>query len=251
MHMVYMKPREEVLDDMREMAERVLGGLDGVRLVTLEGDPAGTIVDQAVAIPADVVVMGTHGRSGFERLLIGSIAEKVVRKAPCPVLLVPPHMTSEPPAEVRFKRILCAMDFSDSSMQAFGFALDLARQADGAVTLLHALEWLPDHEPVAHDHFDVPEYRRYLVEAAEQRLQALVAGESQTWSRIEPEVVVGRAYRAILQHASETPADLIVMGAQGRGGLGLTLFGSTTEQVIRAATCPVLTVRGAGGTRDA
>ena len=83
-----------------------------------------------------------------------------------------------------------------------------------------------------------------MVADAQERLRNLVAEESRTWVEIADVVVFGRAYREILRAAEATPADLIVMGAQGRGGIGLTLFGSTTQQVVRGATCPVLTVRG-------
>jgi nucleotide-binding universal stress UspA family protein len=145
---------------------------------------------------------------------------------------------------VNFKRILCPVDFSPSALQALGFALDLARQADGRVTLLHAVEWLAEEEHRASTHFDVPEYRRHLVDDVQERLRNLVAGESRTWVEIADVVVFGRAYREILRAAETKPADLIVMGAQGRGGIGLALFGSTTQQVVRGATCPVLTVRG-------
>ena len=216
-----------------------------VILSAKDGDPARNIVDHALETAADLVVMGTHGRSGFERLLIGSVAEKVVRKASCPVLLVPPHLIATVPEDVTFKHILCAMDFSPAALQALGFALDLARQADGVVTVLHALEWLAEEEPRENAHFNVPEYRRYLVQDAQERVRTLIAEESRDWSTIEERVVLGRAYREILKVAAESGTDLIVMGAQGRGGLGLTLFGSTTQQVVRAATCPVLTVRGA------
>ena len=237
--------REEVQEEMRKVTDSAgIRSLD-VILSARAGDPARSIVDQALETAADLVVMGTHGRSGFERLLIGSVAEKVLRKAPCPVLLVPPDLAAAAPTDVTFKRILCAMDFSPAALQALGFALDLARQADGVVTVLHAIEWLAEEEPRAHAHFNVPEYRYYLVDAARERLRTLLADESRTWSAIEERVVLGRAYREILKMAAESGTDLIVMGAQGRGGLGLTLFGSTTQQVVRAATCPVLTVRGA------
>jgi nucleotide-binding universal stress UspA family protein len=238
--------REEVLEEMRRVTTAAgMGSLD-LHLSAQQGDPARRIVDQAVETAADLVVIGTHGRGGFERLLIGSVAERVVRTAPCPVLLVPPHLTAAAPAEVTFKHILCAMDFSPAALQALGFALDLARQADGAVTVLHALEWLAEEEPRAHAHFNVPEYRYYLAEDARERLRTLLASESRAWSAIEERIVFGKAYREILKLAAESPTDLIVMGAQGRGGLGLTLFGSTTQQVVRAAACPVLTVRGVG-----
>ena len=145
---------------------------------------------------------------------------------------------------VELKRILCPVDFSPSSLQAIGFALDLARQADGRVTLLSALEWLAEEEPRSLAHFNVPEFRGLMARNTEDQLRALVASESQTWSTIDTLVVFGRAHRQILRVAQEQAADLIVMGAQGRGGLSLALFGSTTQQVVRGATCPVLTVRG-------
>jgi nucleotide-binding universal stress UspA family protein len=115
---------------------------------------------------------------------------------------------------------------------------------------LHALEWLLEEEPREYTHFNVPEYRQYLIEDARQRVRTLVAEESRTWSAIEDRVVLGRAYREILGAAADAGTDLIVMGAQGRAGLGLTLFGSTTQQVVRAATCPVLTVRSADNARS-
>jgi nucleotide-binding universal stress UspA family protein len=242
--MVVPRSREEVREEMRIFTDSAgIGSLD-LTLAAEDGDPARTIVDHSLASAADLVVMGTHGRSGFERLLIGSVAERVVQKAPCPVLLVPPHLTAAMPGDVTFRRILCPMDFSPSALRAFGFALDLARQADGVVTVLYALEWLAEEEPREYTHFNVPEYRRYLIQDAHERVRTLIAERSRTSNAIEDRVVEGRAYREILRFATESATDLIVMGAQGRGGLGLTLFGSSTQQVVRAATCPVLTVRG-------
>jgi nucleotide-binding universal stress UspA family protein len=208
------------------------------------GDPQATIIDQAILTKADLIVMGTHGRRGFKRLLLGSVTEAILREAPCPVLTVPPHPRAGVSEAVTFKRILCPIDFSPSALQALGFALDLARQADGRVTLLHVIEWLAEEEPRASTHFNVPEYRRFMVEDAQERLRSLVAEESRTWVEIDDVVAFGRAYREILRAAETKPADLIVIGAQGRGGIGLALFGSTTQQIVRGSTCPVLTVRG-------
>lgn len=241
---MYPMPREEVLDELRRALDAAgIATLD-VTLAAEAGDAVATIVDRAVVIPADLLVMGTHGRSGFDRLLLGSVTEKVLRKAPCPILTVPPHAPARAPVDVAFKQILCPVDFSLSALQAFGFALDLARQAGGSVTVLHAIEWLADEEARAHAHFNVPEYRQHLVEDAHARLRALLAEEPRTWCDMKDVVAIGRAYSEILKTAAAHEADLIVMGTQGRGGVGLTLFGSTTQQVVRAATCPVLTVRG-------
>ena len=236
--------REEVLDELRRAMDAAGATTLDSTLAAEAGDMVTTIVDQAVGIPADLLVMGTHGRSGFERLLLGSVTEQVLRKAPCPILTVPPHAPATAPAEVAFKQILCPMDFSPSALQALGVALDLARQANGAVTVLHVIEWLAEEEPRAHAHFNVPEYRRHLIEDAHERMQALLAEEARPRCEIKDVVVIGRAYREILRIAAAKETDLIVMGVQGRGGVGLTLFGSTTQQVVRAATCPVLTVPG-------
>ena len=234
--------REQVLEEMRRSL--VLAAVSPhARLVAEAGDPQKMIADQAISNRADLIVMGTHGRRGFKRLLMGSVAEAVLREAPCPVLTVPPRVSSAASQAVTFKRILCPVDFSPSALQALGFALDLARQADGRVTLLHVVEWLPEEEPRASAHFNVPEYRRYIAEDAEQRLRLLVTEESRTWIEIDSVLVFGRAHREILRVAEKKPADLIVMGAQGRGGVDLALFGSTTQQVVRGAACPVLTVR--------
>lgn len=248
---IYPVPREEVLDELRRVvATAGAGPIDAV-LATEPGDPAKVIVDHAVVIPADLVVMGTHGRGGLERFIVGSVAEKVLRKAPCPVLTVPPQVTATLPAQVQFKKILCAVDFSPSALQAFGFALDLARQAGGSITVLHIIEWLTEEEPRSHPHFKVSEFREHLADDARERLHALVAEEPQTWTTIQEVVVLGRAHREILRVAAEAQADLIVMGAQGRGGLGLTLFGSTTQQIVRGAACPVLTIRALDAGRRA
>lgn len=234
--------REEVLAEMRRLAEPITG-TERVSFQVEEGEPTAAILDRALELPADLLVLGTQARRGMQRLLLGSVTESVLHDAPCPVLAVPPGAPASAPAPIELKNILCPIDFSPSSLQALGFALDLARQAHGAVLVLNALEWLGDQEPREYGHFNVPEFRRYLMAEAEERLKKLVAEEPTTWASIETAVVGGRAYREILDVASARKSDLIVMGAQGRTGVGKALFGSTTEQVLRRAACPVLTVR--------
>jgi universal stress protein A len=176
--------------------------------------------------------------------VLGSVAEKVLRKAPCPVLAVPPHATARAPVDVRFENVLCPIDFSPASLQAFGFAMDLARQSGGSVTVLHVIEWMAEDQPRGSAVFDVPAYREHLVADARGRMKALLVGEPREGTTaIQEAVVFGRAHREVLRTASDTPPDLIVMGAQGRGGIGLALFGSTTQEVVRGAPCPVLSVR--------
>ncbi|HEY0875526.1 MAG TPA: universal stress protein [Vicinamibacterales bacterium] len=235
--------REQVIEQMRQALD-LPADAPNVRLVAADGDPRTAIINQAALDGTDLIVIGTHGRRGFKRLLLGSVAEAVLREAPCPVLTVPPQAEPGASPEVTFKRIICPIDFSPASVEALGVALNLARQADGRVTLLHAIEWLAEEEPRSSAHFNIPEFRRHMVADAQEQLRQLVADESRTWVEISDIIVFGRPHREILRAAEDKPADLIVMGAQGRGGIGLALFGSTTQQVVRGATCPVLTVRG-------
>lgn len=241
---IYPSSREEVTAELRRQSEATGAAAVQPALETIEGDTVAQIIASALSSSADLIVVGSHGRSGFNRLLHGSVAEQVLLKAPCPVLTVPPRAPEVAPPDLRFRKILCAMDFSPAALQALGFALDLGRQADGKVTLLHSIEWLAEHEPRTQAHFNVSEYRTYLADEARQRLEALVDVEARTWCEIETVVAMGRAYRQVLQAAEERSVDLIVMGAQGQGGIGLALNGSTAHHVVRAAQCPVLTVRG-------
>jgi nucleotide-binding universal stress UspA family protein len=114
------------------------------------------------------------------------------------------------------------------------------------VTVLHVIEW-PAFEPREHHHFNVPEYQQYLIDQGREQLSALVAGESHPTPPIESVVERGKAYREILRAAESTSADVIVMGTHGGSAIEYALFGSTTQHVLRAAKCPVLTV-GAPGT---
>lgn len=217
-----------------------------VSFVARAGGTATVVVDQAVESRADLIVMGTHGRSGFNRLLMGSVAERVLRRAPCPVLTIPPAAPASAAEQPSFQRVLCPVDFSPASEQAIGFALDLARQTGGAVTLLSVVEWLAEEQPVESADFDVTALREQMARKAPERIQALLAGESRTSPEVEVVVTCGRAHREVLRVAAEQQADIIVMGAQGRGGVGLALFGSTTQQVVRSAVCPVLVVHAPG-----
>jgi nucleotide-binding universal stress UspA family protein len=222
---------------------------DGSQLDVLidVGQPAHRILERATGLPADLIVMGTHGTSGFEHLVLGSVTEKVLRTATCPVLTVPPraHATSQLP----FKRLLCAVDFSDASLAAVTAALSLTQESGATLTLLHVLEW-PWEEPPPPNIAELPpeqglalaEFRRYSEESATKRLDSLIPAtipESRMLTRLRN----GKSYVQILQVAAEEQTDLIIIGVHGRNPVDMALFGSTTNQVVRRTTCPVLTLR--------
>lgn len=222
-------------------------GID-VDVVVDVGQPARQILERAASLPADLIVMGTHGASGFEHLVLGSVAEKVLRKAACAVVTVPPRARAT--STLPFARLLCAVDFSDPSIAALQAAVSLARESGGALTLMHVLEW-PWDEPPAPNVADLPpsqavalaEDPRYLEKTAGVRLEALVPDDVRERRGAAARVVSGKSYKEILRVAAEERADLIVMGVHGRNALDMMLFGSTTSQVVRRATCPVMTLR--------
>ena len=163
--------RDEVMVEMRRAIERSSITTVIPSLLIDEGRVHATIVDRAASLPADLLVLGTHGRSGFERLFLGSVAEKVLRTASCPVLTIPPAVHSTPRIPVTFKKILCASDFSPSSQRALQYALELGRQADGCVTVLHALEYMDEEEPCEHVDVHVRNNRRQIIERAHERVR--------------------------------------------------------------------------------
>jgi nucleotide-binding universal stress UspA family protein len=237
--------RERLKTSMREMAVRVPADVRVDLRVEQAEQAHNEILGQLAATGADLLVLGTHGRSGFQRLFLGSVTEKVIRQATCPTLVVPPRAPGIPPdAPVQFKRILCAIDFSESSLSALAYALHLAEEVDAHLTLLHVIEMPPElgENPMTRD-FNIDHIHAAAEADARRRLQDLIPDQARTHSTVETAVVEGRAYRRVLQRSAEEQANLIVMGVHGRGPIDLLVFGSTTHHVIRAATCPVLIVR--------
>lgn len=209
-------------------------------LAVSEGNPAREILNQVTAAHADLVVMGTHGLSGFEHFMLGSVTEKVLRKAPCPVLTVPPAAATS--AKLPYTRLLCPVDFSESSLAAARLAASLAAEANASLTLLNVLDWPADEDRLV-ERFDVAEFRRVVEAQTRERLEALVTDDVRVWCVPSTTVAYGKPYREILDLASKQETDLIVMGVHGRNPLNLALFGSTTSHVVRHAACPVLTLR--------
>jgi nucleotide-binding universal stress UspA family protein len=243
--------RDQLIADMKGFIETE--SAPGVPMLPLirEGDPVSEILSQATDMKADLLVMGTHGRSGFERLLLGSVTEKILRKASCPVLTVPSrHPDAVPATPVLFKRILCPVDFSDCSLEALKYALSLAQEADAHLTVLHVigdeLEVTPDAYGaiLMNDLESLADFRKRHEDDARRRLKEAVPESVAEYCSVETVVSRGvKPSREILRIAAEQRTDLIVVGVQGRGAANLVFFGSTTNQVVREATCPVLTVR--------
>jgi nucleotide-binding universal stress UspA family protein len=201
------------------------------------------ILAQASERNADLIVMGTHGRTGFHRLLLGSVTERVLRTAHQPVLTVGLSATSSGNTLPAFKQIVCGVDFSDCSVAALGYALSLAQGATAHLTVVNVLEWLPvGYDPVVGP-VDLAGFHTAVEGAARERLRAVVDGFAVSGLRVEQLILSGRPHHEILRIAAEQEADLIVLGIHGKHAVDRMLFGSTAEPVVRRAPCPVLTIR--------
>ena len=232
---------DAVVRELARAAEAVASIREATPVVR-EGSPPVEILHFAAEAGAGLLVLGTHGRTGFERLMLGSVTEKVLRKAPCPVLTVPPRAGGRPERPV-FQRILCGVDFSDSGGRALEYALSLAQEAGAQLTLAHVLDTAPDRHLAEFVHFDAAAYRRHVARDRRDRLEALFPDSARDWCRPETKVAWGKPYVELLRLAEEDHSDLVVLGVRGSGPrVDRMLFGSTTQHVVRQAACPVLTV---------
>jgi nucleotide-binding universal stress UspA family protein len=240
----YPEVAKDLFQDLRAHAEQQLQEFvrshtrDGIELESTvrEGATTEQILAFAEAHAVDLIVMGTHGQQGFDHLLLGSVTEKVLRKARCPVLAVrkPSHNFVAPENgndPIHLRKILFATDFSRHAERALDYALSLAREYEAELTLLHVLEEIPPSWDLSTATADVV-----------SRLEKPIPVEARDWCTPKPRMRIGRPYQEIVRHTLETETDLVILGVRGRNALDLALFGSTTQRVIHQAPCPVLAV---------
>ena len=201
-----------------------------------QGMAPDAILAFAEARKTDLIVMGTHGRRGFDRLMLGSVTERVMRKASCPVLATrkPSHDFINPgqqPDPVYLRRILFCTDFSENSERALDYAISLAAEYQAELTLLHVLEDIPVSA-------NIEEARAMATE----RLDQLIPREGRKAGRITTLVRIGKPYEKIIEFAAEAQTELVVMSVRGRSSLDLAVFGSTTQRVLQLGPCPALVI---------
>jgi len=218
--------REAQLLEMRRFVDAIEHTGVPIETACREGDPSEEIRNAVRETGADLVVMGTHGRSGLKRLVLGSVTEAILRDPPALVLTVHCELAHR---KGLFRRMLCATDVSERTARTIAVALALADEGAMRLTVLNVIE-----EGRESSHGE-------LERAALAALQKLIPDEARDTYRIEEHVAFGEAGREIVRIAAEGDAELIVMGAHRYGPLG-GLFGSTVRAVVREATCPVLLV---------
>ncbi|APF19227.1 UspA domain-containing protein [Caldithrix abyssi DSM 13497] len=188
----------------------------------------------------DLVVIGTHGRSGLEHFLIGSVAEKVVRYARCPVLTV----RSAEYIKEKFEKILVPLDFSEPAMHALKTAANWVEEEGGELHLLYAVEQEVHPALYAWGMKSVFDMIPDIKEKVEKRMEEAIA-QIPKLKKVAVKKVIreGKPHKVIAKYVEEEKPHLIVIGTHGMVGLDRFLLGSTTERVIRAVKIPVLTVK--------
>ena len=210
-------------------------------VVTRNISAAPAILDYAGDHDVDVIVMGTHGRRGVRRLLLGSVAEEVVRVSRCPVLTV--RQQADQPPNVEIGSILVPIDFSIHSRNALRHAMALARLFSSRVELLHVVE------ETLHPAFygitvqSIYDVHPDIEDRALAQMRALV---QDTDVQVSFEARPGSAASGIAEFAADRGSGLIVMGTHGLTGLDHFIMGSTTERVLRRAACPVFSIKSFG-----
>jgi nucleotide-binding universal stress UspA family protein len=216
--------RHGIAEELRKFAAESLPEVEKLQTVILEMGPADAIVRTADKIDADLILMGTHGRQGWRRALLGSVTEHTLRATSRPLMSVPAFLGT--PMQPTISRILCPVNFTDVGRLALEEAAGLAESFLAELVVVHVVE-LADEPFLTH---------------LEQEFAAWVEPGIRDRCSYRQVVIRGNAAELVLATADETGADLIVVGAQHKRFRDATVIGTTTERVVRFARQPVWTV---------
>jgi nucleotide-binding universal stress UspA family protein len=193
----------------------------------------------------DLVITATRGRSGFKRLILGSVTESLMRTLTCPLLVVhsPEHEFVNPPEqEIRLQKILVGCDFSSDSDLAFEYGLSLAQEFQAELHLAHVIE--PPVQPnlLIEETYVSGEIQEDYHNQLIQKLKDMIPGEAANWCTAQTSIMEGQPYEELVKYADTRDIDMIVLGVRGHGLVKTLFLGSTTDRVIRNSPCPVLSV---------
>jgi nucleotide-binding universal stress UspA family protein len=213
-------------------------------LITV-GKPADEISRAVEEKNIDLVITATRGRSGFKRLILGSVTERLMRTLTCPLLVVrsPEHELVNPPEQkVQLQKILVGCDFSPDSGRAFDHGLSLAQEFQAELHLAHVIE--PPVQPnlLKEETWVSGEIQEDYHNQLIQKLKDMVPGEAANWCTPQTSIMEGQPYDELVKYADTRDIDMIVLGVRGHGLVKTLFLGSTTDRVIRNSPCPVLSV---------
>ncbi|CCF85270.1 universal stress protein [Nitrolancea hollandica] len=220
-----------------------------VQAVIRLGDPRTEIIDEAERHPAPVIVMASHGRGGLSRVLLGSVATRVLQAAPCPVLIVRARAAGQQPETVTLKSIAVPLDGSKLAEQALDIAAPLARAAGATIHLVRVAETYYEIVSPPPEVFTQPiakptlEMFERLENEAEEYLAATAERLEQESIPVTWEVLSGDPGKELLDYVDRARPDLMVITTHGRGGLSRWFYGSIADKLVTASEVPVLLVR--------
>ena len=218
--------------EMEEMEKRATQAGVDAKIEVRTGDVRDEIKTAINRTGAGMVIMGTHGRRGFDRWFMGSTTESLLRHVPVPLLMISAPKPFKAPPEI--KRILVTTDFSEGTPDVLAYAFSIAQESQAKITLLHVINDVDA---------DVSgPYRDSRIKGIRTQLEKLVPPEARDWCEVTTRVERGRPFRRILEITKRDKIDLVAMNVHGKGMLDRALLGSTAERVIRGAPCPVLAV---------
>lgn len=197
------------------------------------GDITAEIRQTIERTKADLVVVGTHGSKGFQRWLLGSVTEKLMRHCPVPLLVIASRKKVHA-IPFALGSILVTTDFSDGTADALKYAYSIAEECHAKIDLLHVVDEHMVEGP--------SEIRESLIDGVRKKLDRLVPASAKPWCETNTTVATGTPYQVILKTAKKDKVGLLVMNVHGKGMLDRLLVGSTAERVVRGAECPVLLI---------
>lgn len=234
------RPLEAIRADVEQFVKTALTSDSLPELQVLQGHAVDTIVEEAGRRPRSLLFMGTHGVTGLQRMLLGSVTETVAHRAACPLLVVPPGETTGPVAALDLCRIVCAVDFRPSSLAALRYALSLAMEGKARldlVTVVEPFDLANVSARIPSGTGSVDARRTMLLEALREHVP-----DVRRSCTIHEEALMGSPAEVLETYAVSAGADLIVMGSGDRRHLHALWLGSTTGRLLRASHCPVLIV---------
>ncbi|MGB0909479.1 MAG: universal stress protein [Nitrospirales bacterium] len=247
--LLYSKEQEQharvKLEELVVLAQKKI---PEVQTHLLEGMPKNEITNLAVSSQADLLITGTHGWTGFDRVMMGSVAERVIYDAPCPVLSVRDQKLEDRKSQDQAirpdyttpKHILLPIDFSACSHEAFEYGVHVAKTCNAFITIIHAMEPFSYSLDFTLAHPAEDREHQEKVKSRLAQLTNICSNEGLTANSI---IKTKPAPDAILQGLKDTGADLIVMGTHGRQGWRRLLIGYVAATVLRQSPVPVLTVK--------
>jgi universal stress protein A len=218
--------------------------LSSIACHVLNGAPAyDEICNLAKEIPADLIVMPTHGRTGLKHLFLGSTAERIVQHSPCPVFVArQSKRQSKNGASIAINSIFVPIDFSGCSFEGLRYAIQFAREFAAKIIVLHVVDLGPAFISDNYGMYDLTKYQEMARGAAKEQMRKFVRLAKFGDLEFEAVVTTGSAVWEICELAENRNVDLIITSTHGRTGFKHVLIGSTAEHVVRHAPCSVLVV---------